>query len=658
MSGNAPRPDQRRRRRGVLLTAACLSLACVSAAAGEIERQREAFMRHLPAAERGDWSEVGADEALLRGYVLWPDLRAAYLRANLGNTQEIERFLARYGNARPARTLRYHYARQLAKSGRWQAYLEIYETHYANLGEIDLDCLALRARAAGGSDVTRASKRIWMHGRSRPDECDPLFAALRAAAALTEQDYDERAALAIEAREFRLARYLARSGSEMSRNRVDAWLRMHENPERELQALRGKSRDEALRLVYGVRRLALRDAPRALALWRTASRAAGVTDAERIGVARHIALAAAQDHEPIARALLRELPAAARDERTLAWRARLAVLDQDWDELQRAIALMPAETAHSDRWRFWRAEALFATDQRAAGERLLEEVAAERSYYGFLAADIAGLPYRFDHAMTEADDETIARLASEPEAIRARELYLTGLHSGGRAQWAAFTARLSKNEKRAAAVLAHRWGWHSRAIAIVGELEQYDDLDLRYPLPFNEWFADSAGQAAIPAAWAYGVARSESLFMADVRSSAGAIGVMQLMPATGRITAGKHGLPFAGVPTLTDPQQNIALGTRYLAELGARFGNHRALATAAYNAGPHRVERWLPTSTPMRAATWIETLPYDETRAYVQRVLAAEAIFHWRLTGEVRRLSAVLTPVPAKDRTGPVVSSL
>jgi soluble lytic murein transglycosylase len=301
---------------------------------------------------------------------------------------------------------------------------------------------------------------------------------------------------------------------------------------------------------------------------------------------------------------------------------------------------------------------LFATDQRAAGERLLREVAAERSYYGFLAADLAGLPYRFDPATTEADDETIERLANDPAAIRARELYLTGLHSRGRRQWAAFSAGLGENEKRAAAVLAHRWGWHSRAIAIVGELAQYDDLDLRYPLPFSDWFTASAGKAAIPAAWAYGVARSESLFMPDVRSSAGAIGVMQLMPATGKRTAGKHGLPYAGTPTLTDPEQNIAIGTRYLAELDARFGSHRALATAAYNAGPHRVERWLPATTPMRAATWIETLPYDETRSYVQRVLAAEAIFHWRLTGEIRRLSAVLTPVPAKDRTGPVVSSL
>jgi soluble lytic murein transglycosylase len=133
--------------------------------------------------------------------------------------------------------------------------------------------------------------------------------------------------------------------------------------------------------------------------------------------------------------------------------------------------------------------------------------------------------------------------------------------------------------------------------------------------------------------------------MSDVRSSAGAIGLMQLMPATGREVAASISLPYAGIDTLTNPQSNIRLGTSYLGQMAERYGGNRVLATAADNAGPHRVDRWLPPSGKQDARIWIENIPFNETRKYVRRVLAAETIFHWRMTGEIRRLSDELAQV-------------
>ena len=133
--------------------------------------------------------------------------------------------------------------------------------------------------------------------------------------------------------------------------------------------------------------------------------------------------------------------------------------------------------------------------------------------------------------------------------------------------------------------------------------------------------------------------------MRDVRSRAGAVGLMQLMPATGRQVAREIQLPYAGLTTLTDPQSNIRLGTTYLGQMVDRFGGNRVLATAAYNAGPHRVDAWLPESDPLDARVWIENIPFNETRRYVRRVLEAETIFHWRLTGQVQRLSEQLESV-------------
>ena len=82
-----------------------------------------------------------------------------------------------------------------------------------------------------------------------------------------------------------------------------------------------------------------------------------------------------------------------------------------------------------------------------------------------------------------------------------------------------------------------------------------------------------------------------------------------------------------------------------------RYGGNRVLATAAYNAGPHRVDRWLPESGSVDARVWIENIPFNETRKYVKRVLAAQAIFHWRMTGKIRRLSDELIAIKSAEDT-------
>jgi soluble lytic murein transglycosylase len=187
----------------------------------------------------------------------------------------------------------------------------------------------------------------------------------------------------------------------------------------------------------------------------------------------------------------------------------------------------------------------------------------------------------------------------------------------------------------------------------LASVEQYDDLEIRYPLPFREQFEKHSETAEIPHSWSFGVARSESLFMTDIRSIAGAIGIMQLMPETGRRTASEMNVPYGGLTTLTDPGRNIQLGTFYLGKMLRRFGGNPILATAAYNAGPLRVDQWLPANDRLDARIWIENIPFNETRGYVRRVLVTEAIFHWRLTGETLRMSDKFvaiapSPLPAQ----------
>jgi soluble lytic murein transglycosylase len=350
------------------------------------------------------------------------------------------------------------------------------------------------------------------------------------------------------------------------------------------------------------------------------------------------------------------LPRDAQDDEVVRWRARTSLRNTNWKQLLTDIADLSDQERSTEEWQYWHAVALRRTGQSSAADEALYNLAKERSYYGFLAADELDEPYAIDHAELAADESAIEAIGSRPEMIRARELFLVGLDGRGRSEWDAVVRQFSATEKRQAAILADRWGWHSRAIATAASLGEYDDLSIRYPLPFKSEFEASSSKASISSTWAYGIARSESLFMRDVRSSAGAIGLMQLMPATGRRVAKALRLRYTGLATLTDPEKNIRLGTGYLGQMEERYGGNRVLATAAYNAGPHRVDRWLPESGSVDARVWIENIPFNETRKYVKRVLSAQAIFHWRMTGKIRRLSDELIAIKSAAETPTVAA--
>ncbi len=630
--------------------------AAVSAGDGTFERERELFRAAYAAAERGDFSLVDAlpaqERARLEAYVLWPELRAAYLRARLGRVEEtaIDSFLERYETLKPARELRYRYALELARKGRSQAYLDLYRRYYEGLEIARLDCLALDAEIDLDADDDRVVPRalkLWFVGYSQVDECDPVFDHLREQNALSRNHYLARYQLAIDAENFRLARWLGKSLDSHHVAAAQTWLDAGSQPENFLRGYEALDDDAVTRrrIAYAAQRLTYRDAELAHALW-NAARAHFEFEQQAIDETdRHIALWTARDGLPGAWTRLASLSGSAVDVEVLRWRARSSLRDADWERLLGDILAMPDEERESDEWRYWRGVALDALGYLDAAAIAFTEVARERSYYGFLAADAVGAEYRFSHSSTAADEAVIADLAARPAFVRARELYLVGLESRGRSEWAAATAGLLPAEKAQAALLADRWGWHSRAIATAASVGIYDDLGLRYPLPFRDAVEAHSTSVGIEPTWVYGIVRSESLFMADVRSSAGAVGLMQLMPATAREMADELRVPWNGLATLTDPDASLRLGTTYLASMAARYGGNRVLATAAYNAGPKRVDGWLPVGSTVDARVWIENIPFNETRAYVKRVLAADAIFRWRLDGSTQRVTERLAAI-------------
>ena len=636
-----------------------LALVTAPALAGDIETQRKIFKRVYETVERGDWSPVDglsvSERQLLEQYVLWPDLRATWLRANLGEVPEAEirAFLDQYGTLKPARELRYRYALSLARNGDLARFRTIYDQFYRGQGVTKLDCLSTQAEIEAGQ-YARATPRalaLWLVGTSQVSECDAVFEYLEDRQLLGPVEYRQRFALAIEEREFRLARWLAKRIDQQHVDEATLWIQAQSNPERFLANHDPSASSESYRsqLAYAAERLTYQNAEQALRLWKKVRTRYGFTEEQKLRTERHIALWTARDNLPDGHLLLARLPTAAQNEEVMRWRARTSLRDENWRRLLVDIAAMAPPERDSEEWLYWQAIALKRTGNVEDAQVALENLSRERSYYGFLAADELGEDYALIESQIAANAAVLAELAKRPGIVRARELFLVGLDGRGRSEWDAAVRHLDEPQRLRAAILADQWGWHSRAISTVAQLGKYDDLSIRYPLPWKPEFEAHSSSAQISPTWAYGVARSESLFMRDVRSSAGAVGLMQLMPKTGRQVAKEIRLPWSGLATLTDPVSNIRLGTTYLGQMAERFGGNRVLATAAYNAGPHRVDRWLPAKGSEDARVWIENIPFNETRQYVKRVMAAQAIFHWRMTGNIQRLSDEMQAVSAAD---------
>ncbi|MEM7280480.1 MAG: transglycosylase SLT domain-containing protein [Pseudomonadota bacterium] len=609
------------------------------------DRLRNKFRAVYVQAERGQLSPSSSSIRQFEDYVLYADLLAAAYKARLSKETHpnIAAFLDEYEHLGVVQRLRRTWLRRLASGGHWQTYLEAKGEQTA--AKYLCHELTARLRMGQTQDLIEDALPLWMVGKSQDKACDPAFEYLAFSGELTETRLRARMLLALQARELKLARYLSKSLPAQDSGIVSAWEKMRGAPGQELitRQIPDSPQGRAL-LSYGIERLARKDPFYAQKLWDRYVQSYSFLDETKHNTSRYIAKRAALKNHPSALALFSNLDAQAQNEETGQWRVRLSLGQRNWVAVLAAIDAMPVQEQNLEGYRYWKARASHELGDSSTAELLYSSLASERSYYGFLAADRIGRPYNLNHRPAKVDESALIALEKKVLIQRARELFAIGFYSLGRSAWNEAVASLDTTEKEQAAVLAHRWGWHSRAIAQASAHGLIDDLTIRYPLAHRDLIVKKAANKNIDATWAYGIARSESLFMSDVVSRAGAMGLMQVMPATGKSVARRHKIPYRSWRSLLNPSTNVSLGTTYLSEMSNRFGGNTVLASAAYNAGPHRVQRWLPGEA-TEADVWVDTIPFKETRHYVQRVMAAQIIFHWRLNGTQTRLASTMDTI-------------
>ncbi|WP_347329592.1 transglycosylase SLT domain-containing protein [Marinimicrobium locisalis] len=567
----------------------------------------------------------------LRPYLTYHELTRTLARAE---PEHINRFVSEHEGSYLARQLQRQWLNTLASEERWEQYLSSYR---GTLGDTDLQCYALQARLEqGDADALAQVDALWNVAHSQPDACDPLFAAWMKAGRLTADIAWERHYKAVQARNLALASYIARQMPEAEQRLAQLLREVDRHPQVLAQSHRFRSQSEAIQTIinHGLRRLARRDAIKALELWRGYDAQQLFSNDERLATQEAIARRLIdQDHREHANQLLSTIPTLSGTDLVESI-IRDALGQLDWARAYTWLNQLPPEEQDSERWRYWRARLIEELELQNTGPEprdLYAAVAATRSFYGFLSADKLGFEYRLLDRPAEVSEATLQAVENLPPLKRARELLLIGDINNASREWYYTVPSLEKTQILAAGKLAERWGWHRKGIQAMASARFWDDLGVRFPLAYQEHVKTAADATSIHPHLLFAIARQESAFMAHARSPAGALGLMQLMPATAQQTARRAGVPYRRADLLS-PDTNITLGSRYLHELLDEFNGNRILATAAYNAGPYRVKQWLKNGEQnLPYDVWIETIPFRETRGYVQNVLSYSVIYSYRM---------------------------
>ncbi len=311
--------------------------------------------------------------------------------------------------------------------------------------------------------------------------------------------------------------------------------------------------------------------------------------------------------------------------------AREAIRRHEWAALIEIISAMQPSLQQESTWVYWRAVALSETqnnkDQAVA---LFQSLRQDFGFYGVLAREILKEPLRIPQASTPSTDARSLRALDEHLGMkRSYALVRAGLRAEAVQEWSAAMRGKTDAQLLLAARHAKEQGLTDRMIAAADRTREDHDFELRYPAAFKDNVLPAARAESLDPWWVLGLIRQESRFIPDIRSSAGATGLMQIMPATGKMVAKDVGIKTTRGLSLENVEINIQLGTRYLRQLQDRFDGSALLASAAYNAGPARAARWrsaLPK--PIDGAAFAESIPFSETRDYVKRVLTNAVLYH------------------------------
>jgi len=641
----------------ILLASLLFTIPLLSNAASNsiLEQQRATFQQAQNALNKHDYNQYNRLKHQLGDYPLQDYLEYRFLRLKLSQLKPdtLEQFLhTNKDDVFYTAHLRNYWLDHLAQKQQWALYLQQYQTPQIPARQ----CTRLKALIMTGQHRQALSDipEMWLVGKSQHQNCDYAFQYWENQGKLTNKLRWQRLELALQNQQFSLANYLAKSVKETTaaQQLVGRWQQMLKNPLGQLRLLPVNSQanpqfqkldidamEKAL-VQYGLSRLSRKSTDQAFYQWQRLASHYHFSRQQEHDISANIANRAALNRQDNTLTFFGDLP-------NEHWRVRAALWQQDWPAVKQAIKSLSLAEQSTTRWQYWLARSHAAQGNQRAADTIYHKLMLERDYYGFLAADKLGKQYQMNHQSLAFKPSQLDQFAKRRDIAHLYEFYIQNMATSAHRQAYHLRQTLPKNELEMLAKLTHQWGWHNQTIALLGKAESWNDLNLRFPVVYEQKMIHAGRTTKLDPSWLLGVARQESAFNPSARSPVGARGLMQLMPETGKSIARQIKQPLKDLAELVNPGRNIQLGSAYLRHVYDTNQQNPVLATASYNAGPHRIAHWLPKQK-LPADIWIENIPFNETRKYTGNVISYAAIFDFQRQRKITPLSERMPAIQPK----------
>jgi len=606
----------------------CLGLFSFQISAANLTTQRAEFLQAKQALAAGKDDEFKRLANQLRDYPLYPYLVYADIKERIdeASPDEILNFIQDYSNTPLAAKLRYNWLLSLGEQEKWPLFL----SYYKPSDDSELQCYYANALVETQQEEAafHIIPKLWLTGKSSPAACQPAFAAWQKAGKLTTRLVWQRIALAMKTNNMQLVNYLAQFLPLSNQAKVKLWQQVHINPSLVLQTNTfniNKDHDKQI-VMDGINKLSKKNLPLIEQEWPALQQQYSFTEADQQALTLAIAVALARNVDPDAMTWLLKIKPQYTDKAVREWRIRIALLNKNWDDVNKWINQLPPAEKNSSDWRYWQARAYAELGNKQAAQQIYNQLASKIDYYGLLASEQLNKPYTPVVTTYSIDQSLVNNVSKIPAMQRARELYALDFIADARSEWQWAVNKMDDPQLQAAAVLAKQWKWPDRAILTSAKAKLRSDMSLRFPLAYRQEVLFWSKHNNLDPAWVLGIMRQESYFMRDSKSWVGAIGLMQLMPETAKIII-KHMKLSASTENLIEAELNIRLGTAFLKDLLNQFKGNETIATAAYNGGPTRMMRYAKLYPTLGKEIWTEILPFQETRDYVKQVTLGTAIY-------------------------------
>ena len=594
---------------------------------------RISFIKAEKLLERRHLNQWRQLKPAMQNYELYPYLLLKEFRASSSKftNAEISAIISREKIPVPTSFLNWWLKRLVANED-WV----LIARHYENAISTETKCTYARSliRTRKPEVAANAILKLWLVGKSQPSECDLVFQYGIKQGVIDDQAIWDRILKTRARGDRQMTEYLA---GLLESKEVKSWVNklnaVHRNPRNTIdQHLAKWSESQFGRDVirHGINQMWKRGRDQTVEYWNELRSSNAFPESSLPEIERSIALKMAWNQHPESHAWLTRLPASMKNKSVLEWTCRSALANENWEQVLNAIDAMDENISSRSEWAFWRARALYELGSLEDAHQLWTQISNQRSYYGFLASDRIESDYALNVPTVHVTQFDLVQVAnSVAEVARIREWLALGRPFSARRELTQLKETGDEHTWIHATMLFHTWGWHDGAIRAAGRTNHnvLFDLDVTHPSPFLENVQKVSLRYEVPATWIYGIMRQESAFVPNIRSGAGAIGLMQILPSTARHTADYIGIKRPSRKDLTTVSMNLKLGVAYFDRLFKQMDENPIYALASYNAGSRNSTKWQNSFQASDPAIWVETIPYNETRNYIKRILVNFVIY-------------------------------